>query len=123
MSYRSNSFLQKGISDKDALIGIIALCALIGLGYQVYGAGINFFFERHEASQEKLNETVRAQGELQNAVLSTFYAWPRLDVRNDYSVHAYISRQEFDQVPFPDRDKAITKIGETWCDDKRSQAT
>jgi hypothetical protein len=113
---------QKGVTDSDTLISIVVVCVfvfiIVFIGYPIYAGGIAFFFERQEASQEKLIETKQAQEELAVALVNTFNVLPRLEMNNDYSVHAYISKHDFDTIPYPDRDKAIIKIGRTWCNNQ-----
>ena len=62
-----------------------------------------------------LKTTADAQQDLQEAVYLAFDDFAKLDIRADYTVRAYISKTSYMSVGFPDRTKAIKKIGRAWC--------
>ena len=63
-----------------------------------------------------MRKATEAQDEIRNILLLTFNDFGRLEVREDYTVRAYILKKNYMQVAYHDRDKAITKIGKVWCE-------
>jgi hypothetical protein len=91
--------------------------ALILLAIAVYIVMV-LFAEYFEARQDVMVKTAEAQSNLCNAVFDNFSDFGKLDVRLDNSVHVYIAKRNYMMVAYPDRDRAITSVGEIWCNDK-----
>ncbi len=77
--------------------------------------GVAVFGDHFKADRRVLRETANLQQAFQRVILVVLKESARLDVRSDYSVHAYISRSSFLNVPFPDLDAAMTDLGRVWC--------
>jgi hypothetical protein len=43
-------------------------------------------------------------------------AIPRLEPLRDSGLDIYLTRQQFESVPFPDRETVVRNIGSAWCD-------
>jgi hypothetical protein len=41
---------------------------------------------------------------------------PRYELLKDSGLDIYITRQQFESVPFPDRETVVRNIGSAWCD-------
>ena len=94
------------------VVGIFFLAMAMMVGNALFG---NYF----EAGEAVLKDTAIAQGDITRALSYIFDNPGRLDVRNDYSVYAYIPKKNFMLVPFPDRDRAIAIVGKSWCENRR----
>jgi hypothetical protein len=42
-------------------------------------------------------------------------AHPRLELLKGQNLDIYLSKDEFQSVPYPDRSEAVAKVGRTWC--------
>jgi hypothetical protein len=62
-----------------------------------------------------MNDTAKAQEKIGDALYRVFGEYGRLEVREDSSVRAYISRESYMAVPYPDRAEAVRTVGESWC--------
>jgi hypothetical protein len=80
--------------------------------------GIVLFGDLFDADKTVLEDTSEAQERLGQSLYQVFNDNAKLEVRQDYSVHAYISIKNYMSIPYPDRDAAITKVGKAWCDEK-----
>ena len=97
---------------------VASIISVLFLFVLVVQGGVALFGDWFKASKTMLQETDKAQEELGNAIFLTFNAYGRLDVRSDYSVYAYLSKDSYMLVPYPDRDQAIDSIGKAWCKNK-----
>lgn len=91
--------------------GIIVLIIIVQVGIALFG-------DWFQADKTVMNHTSEARDKLSNALFLTFFDYGRLEIRQDYTVHAYISKKNYTQVAYPDRDEAISAIGKVWCEDK-----
>lgn len=91
--------------------GILILVVIIQFGRVLFG-------DLFDADKGVMRKTTEAQNKIRNALLLTFNDFGKLEVREDYTVRAYISKKNYEQVSNHDRDKAIAKIGKIWCEDK-----
>jgi hypothetical protein len=78
-------------------------------------AGMALFGGWFEASKSVMEGTAEAREELASALYMVFGEFGKCEVRQDYSVRAYISKHSYMQIPYPDRDKAITSVCKVWC--------
>ncbi len=92
-------------------IGALIILAIVAYAVMILFAG---YFK---ARPDLIVETAQAQFNLCNAVFDNFCDFGILDVRLDRSVYVYIARKSYMMVAYPDRDRAITSVGEAWCDD------
>lgn len=90
----------------------------LGILLVIVHGGIAMFGDWFQANKTILKDTRKAQENIRNALLLDFNDTGRLDVRYDYSVLAYISKKNYMVIPYPDRDKAITRIGKAWCENE-----
>ena len=97
-------------------VTIIGIIMLLAIAVQV---GIALFGDWFEADKTVMKNTVTAQQTLKNALFITFGDLGRLEVRQDCSVRAYISKRNYLQIPYPDRNEAIRTVGKAWCEDKK----
>jgi hypothetical protein len=95
--------------------GIIGFVVAIVI---VVNAGTALFGGWFEANKSVMKDTAKAQEKIGSALYQTFGETGRLDVRGDCSVRAYISRQNYMLIPYPDRDQAIRTVGAAWCEDE-----
>lgn len=84
----------------------------------VVQVGIVLFGDWFEADKNIMKDTAEAQTKITSALFLAFEDLGRLEVRKDYTVRAYISKNNYMQVAYPDRDGAIANVGKTWCEDK-----
>jgi hypothetical protein len=91
--------------------------ALILLAIVIYTIMV-LFAEYFKARQDIMIKTAEAQLNLCNAVFDNFSDVGKLDVRLDNSVYVYIAKRNYMMVAYPDRDRAITSVGEIWCNGK-----
>lgn len=101
-------------SGKKTLKVVVGICILL----IIVQIGIALFGSWFEADKIVLKRTAKAQEDIENALFLNFNDFGRLEVRADYSVHAYISKKNYMFLPFPDRDEAITRVGKAWCENK-----
>ena len=40
---------------------------------------------------------------------------PRLEILHGGNLEVYLTRAEFERIPFPDRTEAVTSVGKAWC--------
>ena len=91
-----------------------AICTIVIIS-QVW---IVMFGNSSEADKAMLKDTEKAQVNIKNALLLVYDDYGRLEVRSDYSVHAYIPKKNYMSVPYPDRNVAIDLVGKAWCENK-----
>ena len=103
----------ESVKDKfGKLVGVIITLAIIWeVGMILFG--INF-----EADKTMLKDTDSAERRTSMQLLASFDDPGRFQVRYDYSVYAYIPKEKYMRIPYPDRDRAITKVGKMWCEGK-----
>lgn len=99
---------------KKALKYIVGFCILV----IIVPVGIALFGDWLKADRIVLKGTAKGREDIHNALLQNFNDFGRLEVREDYSVYAYISKKNFMLIPFPDRDEAITRVGKAWCENE-----
>ncbi len=102
---------QRAIKAKSG-IGALIILAIVAYAVMVLFAG------HIKARQDVMIKTAQAQCNLCNVVFDNFSDFGKLDVRLDNSVYVYIARRNYMMIAYPDRDRAIASVGETWCDDK-----
>lgn len=79
--------------------------------------GIVLFGDWFKADKTVIKNSSVAQKKLSEALYQVFNDYGKLEVRQDYSVRAYISGKTYMSIPYPDREAAITKVGKTWCEE------
>jgi hypothetical protein len=93
------------------IIGIIILVIVVNVGIGLFGGWF-------KGDSVVLKSTADAQKDLHEAVYLAFHDFARLDIRADYTVRAYISKNSYMSVGYFNRAKVIKTIGRTWCGGK-----
>jgi hypothetical protein len=102
------------VGDKISLIIGIAIFLAIA------GAFLNVIFGGFFKATPGMNiDTATVQDKLSDVLYANFDEFGRLEVRLDYSMHAYIPRTNYMKVPYPDRDESIRNVGKIWCGSRR----
>lgn len=105
---KENKF--KSIKNCTRYVGCVILILIaVQIGIAIFG----YWFE---ADETVLNDTKIAQQNLSNALLSTFDHYGKLQIRLDYSVRAYIPRENYMNIAYPYRKAAIIFVGKAWCE-------
>lgn len=91
-----------------AVIGLV-IVTLIGMA---------LFGDWFDAGQDMLAKTTMAQKHLSESINKYFMENGRLEVKTDYSVIVYISKSNYEHIPYPDRKIVLNEIGGVWCGDK-----
>ncbi len=99
--------------------GIGCLMAFALLVYVAIHVGTALIGNWFRADSDKIIETAEARLSLQSALINAFdnsgMSELRFDLRYDYSIRAYIPRDSYMRVPFPDREAVIASVGEKYC--------
>ncbi len=112
----------KGHKIIGCVFGLLLIIGVISLVIPyIKGFGIGLFGEWFEASEGVVNDTVKAQQELNTALYQVFNESGRLEIRENCTVRAYISKENYMQVPYPDRNGAIRAVGKAWCTNTESE--
>lgn len=103
----------KEMSIEDKFSMLIILLILIAIA----GAILNVMFGDCLKATASMNiDTATTQNKLIDALYENFNeSGGRLELNLDYSVHAYISKSNYMQIPYPDRDEHIRNLGRIWC--------
>lgn len=104
-------------SDLGTFIG--CLFPIFGIAAVVWGAYSCFYAPARKASPTEMGEHQHIAHDverLQEEMQRQFGAIdPRIEVRKAGNVHVYITSEEFQSVPYPDRAEAVSVVGRVWC--------
>ena len=117
----------------DGVIGCLFGLALVGGA--LWWAGYSFFYAPSHRSEEgapaEIIKTMSASGSApasqihlgppEAAVRLTLASVmpdvdPRLEFLEGSNLDIYITRKEFEEIPFPDRPATVEKVGKAWCE-------
>lgn len=106
---------KKTSKSQEKALNIVGVIFILIIAVQI---GIALFGSWFEADKAMLRKTAKAQEDLHNALLLGFNDFGRFEIRYDYTVRAYISKENYMLVPYPDRDETIATVGKAWCKNK-----
>lgn len=82
---------------------------LVVTSWMVYALG-------YAPKHPEADQTLPGNCTLFQEVLMDFpNSWPRVELMGTSNVDIYMSRQDFEAVPFPDRSPAVKRVGEAWA--------
>jgi len=79
--------------------------------------GMVLFGDWFAAPKNILSQTSKAQRRLSESINNYFMEYGRIEVKTDYTVIIYITKDNYEYIPYPDRKAVVEIIGETWLDD------
>ena len=90
---------------------IILIIILVQIGNVLIGG----FFK---ADKKVVKDTSQASSNLSQSLFLAFQDYGQLEVRHDYSLYVYMSKDNYSRVNYPEMDAVISSVSAHWCSDK-----
>ncbi len=87
------------------------LLLIVQIGIVIFGAAF-------KADKSVIKDTLDAKNKFRQALFFAFQDYGQLEVRQDYSLHVYIPKENYSKVNYPDMDSVIAEISAIWCSNK-----